>query len=251
MSGGDGSFSGRQPKAVSSALRVLEAVARGGTGVTAKAVAAELDIPSATTYRLLNILTGEGYLVRLPDLSGFALGHKIGVLIDAAVAPTVCTAARNVLADFRLTVRFGVHLAYFTNSAIRIASPDPEYPLAHDESFLSRHLHAGAIGRVLLAEKVDPMALLPASGPALLTQRTVASRSELDAALTAVRDNGFSLQVGEIDLDTACVAVPLRTPTGSLFAALALSGSASHEHALRRCVPAMLDCASTLAPLLA
>ncbi|MGB7364345.1 MAG: IclR family transcriptional regulator C-terminal domain-containing protein [Rhodococcus sp. (in: high G+C Gram-positive bacteria)] len=247
---GDGSFSGRQPKAVSSALRVLEAVARGGTGVTAKTVAAELDLPSATTYRLLNILTGEGYLVRLPDLSGFALGHKIGVLIDAAVAPTVCTAAHEVLADFRLTVRLGVHLAYFTNSTIRIASPDPEYRMEHDEAFLNRHLHAGALGRVLLAEKADPMALLPAFGPAPLTQRTVASRGELDKALAVVRQQGFSLQVGEMNLETACVAVPVRTPTGSLFAALAMSGSATHEQALRRCVPAMLDCAGTLAPLL-
>lgn len=248
---GDSSFSGRQPKAVQSALRVLEAVARGGTGVTAKVVAAELDLPSATTYRLLNILVGEGYLVRLPDLSGFALGHKIGVLIDAAVAPTVCTAARDLLADFRLTVRFGVHLAYFTNSAIRIASEDPEYPMQHDESFLSRHLHACSLGKLLLAEKDDPMRVTSSGGLVVLTQRTIASRSELEAHLSTVRGNGYAMQIGEMDDDSACIAVPVRTRTGVLFAGLVMSGSISHEHALRRCLPGMNEHAEKIAPLLA
>ncbi|OZF26086.1 IclR family transcriptional regulator C-terminal domain-containing protein [Rhodococcus sp. 14-2483-1-2] len=247
---GDSSFSGRQPKAVQSALRVLEVVARGGAGITAKTVAAQLDLPSATTYRLLNILAGEGYVVRLPDLSGFALGHKIGVLIDAAVAPTVCTAARELLAEFRLTVRFGVHLAYYTNSTIRIANEDPEYPLQHDESFLNRHLHASALGKLLLAEKDDPMSLVPATGLTALTRETIVSRSELVASLSAVRADGSSHQTGEITSDTACVAVPLRSATGSLFAGLALSGSAVHEPALRRCVPTMIEAARQLAPLL-
>nr|WP_296769034.1 IclR family transcriptional regulator C-terminal domain-containing protein [Rhodococcus sp. (in: high G+C Gram-positive bacteria)] len=251
MSGNDTSFSGRQPKAVQSALRVLEAVARGGAGVTAKDVAATLDMPSATTYRLLNILAGEGYLVRLPDLSGFALGHKIGILIDAAVTPTVCTAARELLADFRLTVRFGVHLAYFTNAALRIADGDPEYSLRHDESFLNRNLHAAALGKLLLAEKHDPSSVLPPSGLAALTRQTIVTRSELGSHLTEVRENGFAVQIGEIDDDTACLAVPIRSRSGTLVAGLALSGSVAHEAALRRCVSSMLDRAAALSPLLA
>ena len=42
MSPSDGSLSGRQPKAVQSALRVLEEVARAGVGVTAKEIAEHL-----------------------------------------------------------------------------------------------------------------------------------------------------------------------------------------------------------------
>ena len=99
MSPGEGSLSGRQPKAVQSALRVLEEVARAGVGVTAKEIAQNLDLPSATTYRLLNLLVADGYIVRLPDLTGFSLGHRMSTLIDATVAPRVCTAARDVLAE--------------------------------------------------------------------------------------------------------------------------------------------------------
>jgi IclR helix-turn-helix domain len=53
VSPADGALSGRQPKAVQSALQVLEAVALAGTGVTAKDIAEHLSMPSATTYRLL------------------------------------------------------------------------------------------------------------------------------------------------------------------------------------------------------
>lgn len=38
------------------ALRVLEAVAAGGDGITAKAVARRAGLPLPTTYRLLNTL---------------------------------------------------------------------------------------------------------------------------------------------------------------------------------------------------
>ena len=63
-------ISGRQPQAVRSALLILEEVAAAGVGVTAKEISAALRIPPATTYRLLNLLVAEEYLVRLPDLGG-------------------------------------------------------------------------------------------------------------------------------------------------------------------------------------
>ena len=69
-------LSGRQPRAVRSALAVLEEVVAAGPGVTAKEISAALKLPQATTYRLLNLLVGEEYLVRLPDLRGFALGRR-------------------------------------------------------------------------------------------------------------------------------------------------------------------------------
>jgi DNA-binding IclR family transcriptional regulator len=80
MSQTDDGLRARQPKAVRSALAVLEEVARCGVGVTGQTVARNLGLPRSTTYRLLNILVEDGYLVRLPDLSGFALGRKVAML---------------------------------------------------------------------------------------------------------------------------------------------------------------------------
>lgn len=250
MSPADGSLSGRQPKAVQSALQVLEEVARAGVGVTAKEIAERLSMPSATTYRLLNLLVADGYVVRLPDLSGFSLGPRMGMLIDATVAPMVCTAAREVLAELRLSVRFGVHLFYFTNTSVRIADADGEYPPPAEESVLNRHLHACAVGKLLLAEKRDADALLtsPLTG---LTDLTVTSKAALAAQLDAARDQGVATQTGELRDGTACVAVPVRSPAGALVAALAMSGRAEQAEHLSRQVSVLRDCATRLSPLLA
>ena len=83
MSGGG--LSGRQPQAIRSALDVLRVVAESGPGVTAREVSEALRLPRATTYRLLNLLVAEEYLVRLPDLSGFGLGTRFAELVNAAL----------------------------------------------------------------------------------------------------------------------------------------------------------------------
>jgi DNA-binding IclR family transcriptional regulator len=86
MSPAGAGLGGRQPQAVRSALDVLRTVAQAGPGITAKEISARLRLPPATAYRLLNLLVGEEYLVRLPDLTGFALGARFGELVDLAAA---------------------------------------------------------------------------------------------------------------------------------------------------------------------
>ena len=62
------------------ALRVVEAVAAAGDGVTAKAIARRLGSPLPTIYRALGILVDEGYLVRLHDVRGYGLGYRVAEL---------------------------------------------------------------------------------------------------------------------------------------------------------------------------
>lgn len=98
MTGGDGvSISARQPTAIHSALSMLEAVAAMGAGVTARQLAEHLGMPRATTYRLLNLLVQDEYLVRTPDLTGFALGTKVALLAGSIAVERVPRAARDVL----------------------------------------------------------------------------------------------------------------------------------------------------------
>jgi hypothetical protein len=180
----------------------------------------------------------------VPDLA-----DRVGVF-DETVAPTVCTAAREVLAEVRLSVRFGVHLFYFTNTAVRIADADAEFPPPADESVLNRNLHACAVGKLLLAEKRDVDALLT-SPLGALTQRTVTSKAALTEQLDAIRDQGVATQTGELRDGTACVAVPVRAPAGALVAALAMSGRAEQDELLQRQIHTLVECATRLSPLLA
>lgn len=77
MTASDRGFLARQPSAVDSAFAVLEEVARQGAGVTARMLVESLPLSKATVYRILKHLVEQEYLVRTPDLSGFALGQRV------------------------------------------------------------------------------------------------------------------------------------------------------------------------------
>jgi DNA-binding IclR family transcriptional regulator len=77
-------FDGRQPTAVNNALAVLQVVAAAEPGITAKEIHEQLVMPRATAYRILQHLVAEGYLVRSPDLRGFALGNRMQEFFRAA-----------------------------------------------------------------------------------------------------------------------------------------------------------------------
>jgi len=221
-SGVDRGLTGRQPQAVQSALAILEEVARAGAGVTAKEVAAGLGLPPATTYRLLNLLVGEEYLVRLPDLHGFALGRKVAGLTGAAGQLRVPTAAREVVAELRQHVRFGVHLILYTSSALYCADVDPDHPLSSPE-LIARHLHASAVGKLLLAEQPEWEDVMPSGRLRQLTRRTVKNASALGAELCAVRKKRVAVQSGQLHDGISCLAVPVRSPSGVLVGAIAVS----------------------------
>lgn len=236
-------LSGRQPRAVRSALAVLEEVVAAGPGVTAKEISAALKLPQATTYRLLNLLVGEEYLVRLPDLRGFALGRRAARLA-LPVVPTPPAAARAVVEHLRGRVRWGVHLASFRAGQVTLVDRDPDHPPS-DDVVLARHPHASALGMLLLADQPDWRALARDLRP--LTEHTVTDPAELDARLGVVAAHRVARQCGQVRVDRGCIAVPVHDPTsGALVAGLALCGPAArvaepnaelvallHEHADR------------------
>ncbi|GAA4165363.1 hypothetical protein GCM10022286_28400 [Gryllotalpicola daejeonensis] len=170
MAGQDAGLTGRQPGAVHGALAVLEEVARAGPGVTAQQVSAHLGLPRATTYRLLNLLVQDEYLVRLPDLAGFALGHKVALLAGlagvsgparasdqaAAAHPASASAPaeepHEIVVELRARIRGGVHLASFRDGVLELVDVDPDFPLSDERRLLS-DLSSSALGALLIAER--------------------------------------------------------------------------------------------------
>lgn len=192
----------RQPRAIHSALTVLEAVATLGAGATAREVSARLGLPRATTYRLLNLLVQDEYLVRTPDLSGFALGAKVVQLASAAVPERLPRAARSIVEETRAAVRGAVHVVRYADGRMTVLDADPDFPLT-DEVRLLRDPARSALGRLMLVEL------------------------GVSAAFSAqVRDDLARYgAVRRIDADgPSCVAVPLRDASGTLAAAVAFAG---------------------------
>lgn len=212
----------REPKAIHSALVVLEEVARCGPGVTAQELSASLGLPRATTYRLLNLLVQEEYLVRLPDLSGFALGSKVARLARRADPGRPPLAAREVIENVRRGIRGGVHLVRYDDLRLMIVDADPDFPLSNP-SRITRFLDASAMGRLLLPELSD-VGLLPS----VAVERSAA---EVAGFVAETRLRGYAVQVGEFRREHGCLAVPIRDSAGSLIGGLCVSTSRTRiEH---------------------
>ncbi|MFU8947543.1 helix-turn-helix domain-containing protein [Mycetocola zhadangensis] len=178
----------RQPKAIHSALTVLEEVARlgAGAGVTAQEISQSLGLPRATTYRLINLLAQDEYLVRMPDLTGFALGRKVVELASLVAPPPPPQAVRDVIADLRSRIRGGIHLVRYEGDRILIVDADPDFPLS-DESRITLDLTVSAMGRLLLAERAG------------------------DAS-----PSGYASQTGELMPGYGCLALPICAADGRL-----------------------------------
>lgn len=221
----------RQPGAVHSALSVLEAVAHLGAGVTAQRLSAELGLPRATTYRLLNLLVEDEYLVRTPDLSGFALGAKVAQLAALAAPPArLSSAARAVVDDARRRVRGGVHVVLFVDGRVVVLDADPDFPLS-DHARLAREPERYALGRLML----------------------VGDDSARGAAVEAARVDlarwGATRQSGEVTATAGCLAIPLRDAAGAFAGALGFSGARHRVDEPELTLSALRPAADALAPL--
>lgn len=219
----------KQPRAIHSALVVLEAVALAGPGVTVRELVDRLHLPRATVYRLVNLLVEDEYLVRLADISGLALGRRVSLLVGPAGAPhpdpapgIVLTrpsrAARARLAGLR-GHGIAVHLfVYEAGSAVPF-DVDPAGPLP-SRDWATIDLDRTAAGRLLLADRAG-------GGSALAVQ------SDL-------------LTVGR-----ACAAVPLRGEDGELVGALCAAGASDRMDLVLAAARRNAAAAEELAQLLA
>nr|WP_236779123.1 helix-turn-helix domain-containing protein [Agromyces seonyuensis] len=205
----------------------MEAVARLGAGATAKEISVQLGLPRATAYRLLNLLVEEEYLVRVHDLSGFALGRKVAELAHLVRPARPPRAVRELVDDLRGRVRGGVHLVGYAGGLVRILDEDPDFPLS-DSARLERDPEASALGRLLLAE-----------------------RYAVPDAASGGSSGGFAAQTGSFAPDRACLAVPIRDADGTLVAGLGAAVPAARAVDPDVLLVPLRETAARLGPLLA
>ncbi|MFI1916919.1 IclR family transcriptional regulator [Nocardia sp. NPDC020380] len=237
----------RRTNTVTNSIAILETVADSGTGVTAKEIAERLGLAPATTYRLLNSLVADEYLVRTADLRGFALGARLRGLAAAITVPAVPTTARALLDDFRASTRFAVHLMNFRPAAIQVINEDPDHPIPGERE-LARHLHASAAGKLLLSSHTEWRAMVAA--PARIAARTKIDHAALATDLQSIREAGYARAADELVPGIACLALPVYKSSGTLAGALCLSGPSNRLSVLETHRDTARDCAARLGPLL-
>lgn len=186
-------------------LRTLETLEY----VRASAGSAVSSVLYALTPRVLEL--GFSYLsaLSLPEIAQphlERLSHEIGESVSAAVLDS---------ADIVYVAR--VPTRRIMSVRITIGTRFPAY--------------ATSMGRVLLAglPNAERDALLAASDPHPLTERTVTDPTLLRAELARVREQGWSLVDGELEVGLRSIAAPLHVRNGDVVAAVNVSTSATRD----------------------
>ena len=214
--------------AADATLRLLQHLSRTGP-LPAAALAVALGLPRSTTYHLLAVLTGHGFVVHLPEERRYGLGLAAFELGSAysRQAP-LARAARPVLARLVDQVGESAHLAVLHGRDVLyiVEERAAGRPALVTDVGVRLPAHLTASGRAILAAlpPAQVRALFP--GREAFVDRTgVGPRrlSELRAILTEVRRVGWAQERGDVTAGFASVASAVRDRTGHPIAGLAVT----------------------------
>ncbi|MST33556.1 helix-turn-helix domain-containing protein [Acidimicrobiaceae bacterium USS-CC1] len=210
-------------QAVDRAARLLTEIVDRAEPVTFSELAASSGLAKSTTSRLLLALERNGLVAR--DEAGayragelFArYGSRTGGLADLAIVARPHLERLGELTGE--TVNLGVEQS---GGVQQIAQVDSPYVLGA-ANWVGRlvPLHCTALGKVLLAHGA---AQLPPGRLERLTERTITSRSALDAELEEVRRRGWAVTDEELEPGLVAVAAPVSDDRGVVVAALSVTG---------------------------
>lgn len=226
---------GPGPQSVRRAVELLMVIARSPEQVSVTEMARRLGVHASTVSRLLKALEAYQLVTQDAQTLRFDLGPtclQLGqvflsrVEISEIAEPYMHTLTRQTgLMTHLAVLRAGqvVHLKHVL--------PDPPLPCRPvAERYAVGHVHAEALGKVLLAFQPDDVIQETLSRVQLkrLTEATITSRRELLRELEQVRKAGYAVDNGECVPYIRCVAVPIWNHTGKVEAALSLSGLREH-----------------------
>lgn len=234
---GGGDMTARTPATVEpvrvlvKAMAVLDLLAESSEQMSLGDIAARLDLNKSTCYRILTTLATEDFVER-PSPGTYRLG--VGAFrIGSAMARRMGVRDRALPAMqelYRATGETVFLLVPRGDEAVCVERLDGRYAASHTlrvGGVLPLHLGAGP--RLLLASLPAEQVEAYLAGA---FQRRVAApgidEGELRAQITAIHRDGYALSEDDVELGVTALGAPVRDHTGTVVAALSLSGLSAH-----------------------
>jgi len=186
---------------VARALDILAHLARQPGSVGASAIARDLGLPRSTTYHLLAVLEERGFVLRLPESRGWALGSSAYGLTSAytpheGLERLARPVMRSLADELGVTVHLGILRGpltlYLLKESPSGATDEPSLVTAVGV-LLPAHLTAS--GRAILAQLPEPTVRALYARPGDFVSRTGRGPRgivDLLADLTPERERGWS-----------------------------------------------------------
>jgi DNA-binding IclR family transcriptional regulator len=210
---------------VGRALQLLETIAASDRPLTLPELCALLHLPKATTHRLCQQLEGAGYVVREPGGRRYTPGARL-LRVGFNVLRSGLTAERHQILTALVDV-IGETCNFNTlagQEMLYLDRVEARWPLRlHFEIGSHVPIHCTASGKIMLAAMKPPerRRIIDTAGLPPYTPHTITSRSEFEAELSAVAQQGYSLDREEFLLGMTAIAVPVMGQDGAVIAAVA------------------------------
>lgn len=215
-------------RSVERAGRILRLFSSEQPVLRVSLVGRALGIDRSSASRLMATMAAEGLLARDPGGPQYRPGPVVLQLAPLAVGrPDLAACAtphmRQLVALTRETV--SLHVLVDSHRVCIDAQASPQELRSTVDVGRRRLLHAGAQGKVLLADlPAADLEVYIAAGLPAYTEATICDPARLREELRRVRAAGFALSFGESTPHVSSIAAPLRDATGATVAAIACSG---------------------------
>jgi DNA-binding IclR family transcriptional regulator len=220
----------KKPKAssVSRAIAILSMLSKYKETVSVAEITERLNIPRATAYRIVGELESLNVLIYNPDTKRYKLGSRVLEFARGfnqstsliQIADPEMIKVRNLTGETislnipRNGERISIHEVRSQHALCWTVPPGTYGPL-----------YAGSTGKAILAfmrpEEFDRVKKLIRLVP--LTLHTPTDWETIDNQLKLVREQGYSITVGEVTEGTAGIAAPILDADGFCVASLNLS----------------------------
>ena len=230
-------------RSFSKAIEVLDCFSRREPKLSLQDISERTGLPKSTTHRLLSALKKER-LVEQPKPNGtYVLGFKLfelgSVVLDRLELNRV---GSPVVRRLQQASGEAVHLCMFNGlRPVMIAHRQTVLDNPNQITTIeSAPAYCTGVGKAILAFQDETIiAGVIANGLERFTDRTITEESHLRAELAAIRDRGYATDDGEHEEGVRCVAVPIRTPSGTVFASISIS--TTHERLPADRVPVLVE----------
>lgn len=210
-------------------FELLELLINYPNGLAMQEIVNLLNTPKTTIYRLLNSLSGMGYLAKDIEMQRYSLSKKFLKLGLAALGESnIVEQALAPMRALRDKIKESVMLGVFMENRVVLLE---QVLGSHNFTFLLRPgtsfcLHASAPGKIFLAylsdeERENAMQTIQYT---IFNKHTIANDVQMRKEIKRIQKVGYAVDLAEEMAGVHCIATPIFNQFGTIAATIWTSG---------------------------
>jgi DNA-binding IclR family transcriptional regulator len=226
----DGAHTGSTIRSLAKAVSLLRLFTPQRNAWTAEDMAGALGFHKSSVQRIIATLEQEGFLSRLaPRRSEYRLGPDILFLGNVAeMSLDLRSVARPIMLDLVAHAQETCYLCVADqDQCLYVEKVECSQPIRIINQVGQRNpMHCTGVGKALLSGMPDEAIdrLIETRGLPAHTRHSITDRQRLMQTLERIRRTGIAFDNEELNLGVKCVAAPIQNSSGSVVAAISLSG---------------------------